>query len=203
MKKISIVLLTFSLFTGIISAAEPSEELVNARTTSAPELESGSINWGRVRQRVGVGAVSTVAALTAVKQLGAEKVLGVTFGLSAAMVPALWREQKINWNELFGRAGKRKEILITAFIGTPLNIVERIVCDLSLPGNEDEASLIAIAASTVLCVTMLNNALEDRGAYLEQLCKANCKQAPEATAWEKHQEERDDAGFGMRELAKQ
>jgi hypothetical protein len=163
MKKIAIVLCALSMFAGTLSAAEA--ELVKA----------GSFEWGRVGQRVVVGCASTLGATLAVQKWGAERVLGIAFGLGLAVAPALIREQKIGWNECWGRVGKRKELCVTVLIGSPVNIGGKIACGLPLLDNQDAGKCIAIAIGTLVGIAALNNSIEDRGAYLEQLHALNKK----------------------------
>ncbi len=191
MKKIAIVLLTFGLFTGIVSAADSDvkyvrthkevmgKEVVEMKFFSSAENnfeaaensgleEAASFSWRRVGQRVAVGVGGLLLSQAVVEKLGAEKSLGIAFGLSVAAVPAVWRETKIGFQEL-RVSGKRKELFATVVITTPLIVGLKAAGGLPILESDDLAKLSAAYVGQWFTIAALNNAVENRETYLEVL----------------------------------
>ena len=179
MKKIAVVLLAFSMFAGTVSAADSGQkatgkELVNAGAIQFEVAENSgldeaaSMSWGRIGQRVIVGASGLLLSQIAVEKLGSERVFGIAFGLSAAAVPAVWRETKIGFQEL-RISGKRKELCAAACIGVPLIVVAKLAGGLPVLGSEDGVKGIAANVGQLFIMAALNNAVKSRQDYLEEL----------------------------------
>jgi hypothetical protein len=163
MKKMKSALFIFGVWHGMGLAADHkgTNELVSA----------SSMDWKRVGQRVAVGTLGALGAQAAVETVGAEKVLGVLFGLGAVWVPAYCREVRIGWNELF-ISGKRKEMLATGALAFPLVVGGRMVCELS-SSSRTQLELLATLAAQGAVMSVLNNSVENRGTYLQELQEAN------------------------------
>lgn len=166
-KKIKVVLCVLSILQGPrVDAASSTNDAREKELELAP-----SFDWKRVGQRVAVGAIATAGAKVAVEKLGAEKVVGIVFGLGATWLPEYWREVKIGWQELKNGA-KRKEMLATGVLGGVLVVSAARVSGFSLASASPLEAWVMVAAQGAGMVA-LNNVYEDREEYLEQLYKAN------------------------------